>query len=144
MTAPKRSDPATPNPAMMAPIERLARFMAGAADDPGALFAEGPVTILDNHAPFLFAGTGAGRRWAASFLSSHPDHEDLRHVFGPAQDFTAVGDTVFLSLPTTWTWRRGGEAFHETGGWAFVLRRQAGAWRIVCSGWAVTSYTPPG
>jgi len=84
MSTPKCPNTAMPNTAMMAPIERLARFMAGAADDPGALFVDGPVTMLDNHPPFLFAGTGAGRRWAASFLGSHPDYEDLRHEFGPA------------------------------------------------------------
>jgi hypothetical protein len=134
----------TPDAEMMAPIEALARLMAGGDGDAAAIFASQGVTILDNRPPFIFSGANAAKRWAERFGESHPGYLDLRHAFGPPQDFQALGDQAYVSLPTTWTWRRDGQAFHETGGWAFVLRREAGAWRIESHGWAVTSFTPLG
>ena len=135
------ASPAVPDPTMLAPVERLARFMAGGEDDPLAFFMPRGVTIFDNRSPFVFAGADAVARWAARFFEAHPGYVELRHEFGPAQDFENLGDQAYFSLPTTWTWRRAGRSFHETGGWAFVLRRHVGAWRIESHGWAVTSFT---
>ena len=130
-----------PAPTMLAPIERLARFMAGHPDDPALFFVRQGVTIFDNRSPFVFAGADALAVWAARFFETHPDMAELIHQFGPAQDFQDLGDQAYFSLPTTWTWRRDGQSFHETGGWAFVLRREDAEWRIESHGWAVTSYT---
>ena len=129
-----------PEEAMFAPIERLARLMAGADENAAEIFAADGVSIFDNREPFVFTGRDAAFRWTQTFFSGHQGYADLRHEFGPAQDFQHLGERAYFSLPTAWTWRRDGQAFHETGGWAFVLRREAGTWKIESHGWAVTSY----
>jgi len=134
-----------PDASMMAPIGRLARFMAGGPEDLATIYASAGVIILDNHPPFAFVGVDAVETWARRLFESHPGYVDLVHQFGPAQDFQHLDERVYFSLPTTWTWRRAKRAFHETGGWAFVLRIENDAWRVESHGWAVTSYTvlPP-
>ncbi len=125
---------------MIAPIERIARFMETL--DARLLentFAAGGVILIENFPPYVFQGHHAAARWAMSFAKHAKNITGLRHSFGDPQDFSRQGETVFLSLPTTWTGASGGRPFVETGGWAFVLVRQARGWRVRNYGWAVTS-----
>ena len=125
---------------MLAPIERLARFMAtlDAANLEG-VFADG-VTIHENFAPFVFAGTDAVARWTALFRDHAKRLSHLKHSFGPAQDFHIDGPLAYFALPTTWTGQSHGEPFVETGGWSFVLTHENTVWRIKAYAWAVISY----
>ena len=50
-----------------------------------------------------------------------------------------TGDRAYLSMPTTWTGVEQGRAFTESGGWAFALVREDGAWRVCGYGWAPTA-----
>ncbi len=129
-----------PDPAMMAPIERIARFMETLdrrlLDD---AFAAGDVVLVENFPPFVFRGGDAVARWAEGFAEHAKDITGLRHSFGDPRDFSQHGGTAFLSLPTTWKGAVGGRSFTETGGWAFVLVHQADGWRVRNYGWAVTS-----
>ncbi len=127
---------------MLAPIEALARFMASGDETVLAdVFATGGVVIVENFAPFLFEGQDAVERWRRGFLRHVSDDglAELRHAFGPAQDFAQEGDLAYFVLPTTWTGRTHGRAFSEDGGWAFVLQQTAGRWRIKSYAWAVTA-----
>ena len=129
-----------PDEAMLAPVERLARFMA--TRDPAYLegvFASG-VTIHENFAPYVFAGLGAVARWTTQFQDHATSLHNLKHSFGPAQDFHSDDALAYFALPTTWTGLSRGQSFVETGGWSFLLSRQNGAWRIKAYAWAVTSY----
>ena len=136
----------TLDPAMLAPIERLACFMATGEEAhlDGVFSAD--LAIVENFPPFLFEGPDAADLWREGFL----DHAlrnglmDLKASFGPAQDFRQEGDLAYFALPTRWTGSSHGVAFEETGGWAFVLVREDGAWRIRAYGWAVTSRTGAG
>ena len=125
---------------MMAPIERLARFMA-TLDETHLkdIFAD-DVTIHENFAPFVFAGSDAVARWTSRFRDHAKNLSNLKHSFGAAQDFHTEGTLAYFALPTTWTGQSRGQAFHETGGWSFVLIRQNTAWRLKAYAWAVTSY----
>ncbi len=125
---------------MLALAHRLARFIVGAADGPPAdIFAAGEVTIVENFPPFVFAGPGAAEAWADGMRDHVAGLADLRHEFAAACDFRHVGDRAYFSLPTTWRGLARGRRFTETGGWSFVLVREAGAWRVRAYGWAVTS-----
>jgi len=131
-----------PTPEMMAPVQALARFMAtcemAVLDD---LFAPNEVVIVENFAPFLFAGVCAVSRWADMFQRHVIVDEltDLEHSFGQAQDFAVEGATAYFVLPTTWTGKIHGRPFSEDGGWVFVLEQADGRWRIRSYAWAVTA-----
>jgi hypothetical protein len=134
-----KSGMAGPDADLMAPIERIARFMetldARALD--GA-FAARDVVIVENFPPYVFQGDDAVPRWAEGFAEHAMNISGLRHSFGAPHDFQSDGDTAFLSLPTTWRGTTGGRSFTETGGWAFVLVKQPDGWRVRSYGWAVT------
>lgn len=127
---------------MMTPIEVLAGFMAR-GDEAGledAFAAEG-VVIVENFAPFVFAGPDAFARWRDGFRE-HVERDELsglEHRFGEAQDFAREGGRTYFVLPTTWTGASHGRPFSEDGGWAFVLEDHEGRWRILSYAWAVTS-----
>jgi SnoaL-like domain len=128
-----------PDAEIMAPIERIARFMetldSQFLDD---AFAGGEVVLIENFSPYVFEGSDAVARWAKGFAKHAKNIGDLRHSFGDAQDFHLDGELAFLSIPTTWRGTIGASSFIETGGWAFVLVKHAGGWRVRNYGWAVT------
>ncbi|HXC56838.1 MAG TPA: hypothetical protein VNU97_16180 [Rhizomicrobium sp.] len=127
-----------PDAAMLAPAAMLARFIAGGGEENLAGFASHDVTILENFAPHLFRGADAVTAWAGAMRAHTRDLGGLVHSFGAAQDFAADGDGVFFTLPTHWSGTVRGRRFEEDGGWSFLLRREAGAWRVRAYAWAVT------
>jgi hypothetical protein len=126
-------------PALLAAAERVARFMETL--DEAHLrdaFAE-EVFLVENFPPHVFTGPEAVRRWADGFRTHVRGTTGLRHAFGTPLDARVGGDRAYLSIPTTWTFEAGGDRFTETGGWAFVMVRRAGTWRVGAYGWAPTS-----
>ena len=129
-----------PDRAMMAPIRAIADFMATLDDAPvEKIFTDDPV-IVENFAPYVFRGPSTVSRWREGFRQHAATLSELSNAFGPAQDFSRSGDTVYFVLPTTWTGRTAGKPFEERGGWSFVLTRQGADWRVACYAWAVTAF----
>lgn len=127
------------DPTMMAPIERVARFIAsGGEGSPAAAFADRGVIIIENFAPYLFDGPAAVEDWTLGMRAHVVGLTGLRHRFGPPQNVSRDGDVAFLSLPTEWSGFTHGRSFTEHGGWCFVLTKQGVEWRIQNYGWAVT------
>lgn len=129
-----------PDPAMMAPIECLARFIATGEQDCLSAFADEGVVVLENFAPHLFCGPGAVGQWAQAMRVHVSDLSGLAYRFGPACDFRVEDDRAFFSLPTHWSGTSNGRRFQEDGGWAFLLVRQGGEWRVQSYSWAVTRF----
>lgn len=131
-----------PDAAMLAPAEALARFIATGDDDALAgLFADGPVTIVENFAPFVFDGQDAVARWTEAMRAHAAPLSGLVPAFGPPQDFAQAGGRTYFALPTTWRGAAAGRRFEETGGWSFVLEEIDGAWRVRAYAWSVTGVT---
>ncbi len=129
------------DPALMVPIEKVARFIETGDVSLLSAFARKGVVIIENFPPHLFEGEDAVKRWSQKILSWHKPPSDLvlKHTFGPPQDLRVQEDLAFLSLPTHWKISQDGESFEEDGGWAFVLAREDGEWRVRAYGWAVTA-----
>ena len=127
-----------PDPAMLAPIEKIARFIETCDDTNLSGFAAEDVVIIENFAPHLFDGPNAVTLWAKEMRRHVQGVAGLKHSFGSPQDFHVEGELAFLSLPTHWTGVTSGHTFNEDGGWAFVLVQQRGEWRVRNYGWAVT------
>ena len=130
----------TPDAAMMAVPIGVARFISSLRDEHLAdLFSDSGVTIIESFAPYLFDGPNAVSTWSAGMRDHARNLKGLRHTFGEPQDFSVEGERAFFTLPTTWVGETDGVPFHEEGGWAFVLIREEGRWRLRSYGWAVTS-----
>ncbi len=128
------------NPALLVPIEKIARFIETGDESLLSAFANKGVVIIENFAPHLFEGEDAVKRWSQKILSWHKPPSDLvlKHKFGTPQDISIHDDLAFLSLPTHWTISENGNKLEEDGGWAFVLVQEDGEWRVRSYGWAVT------
>ena len=128
------------DPVLLVPIEMVARFIETGDESLLSAFAGSGVVILENFAPHLFEGADAVKRWSQKILSWHEPPSDLvlKHRFGPVQDLRVQDDLAFLSLPTHWTISQSGDSIEEDGGWAFILVRENGAWKVRGYGWAVT------
>ena len=128
------------DPALLAPIEKVAQFIETGDESLLSAFASQGVVIIENFAPHLFEGEDAVKRWSQKILSWHEPPSDLvlKHRFGAPQDLRVDDKLAFLSLPTHWTISQDGDSFEEDGGWVFVLVKEDGEWRVRCYGWAVT------
>jgi hypothetical protein len=133
-----------PDPSMMLPVNTLRRAMER-FDQPAPpdVFSPQRVTIVENFEPYVFEGDTAAERWWHGFRAHAISGKlaNLRAAFGAAQDYEQNGDRAFFTLPTRWTGTTDGRRFVEHGGWAFVLVREGGAWRIRSYAWAVTAST---
>jgi hypothetical protein len=128
------------DPTLLAPIEKVARFLETGDESLLSAFAKKGVVILENFPPHLFEGDDAIKRWSEKILSWHKPPSDLvlKHKFGTVQDLRISDGLAFLSLSTHWTISQGGDRFEEDGGWAFVLVQENDEWKVRCYGWAVT------
>jgi len=128
------------DPALLAPIEKVARFIETGDESLLSAFVEKGVVIIENFPPHLFEGDDAVKRWSQKILSWHKPPSDLvlKHSFGTVQDLRVSDGVAFLSLATHWVISENGDSFEEDGGWAFVLVQEDGEWRVRSYGWAVT------
>jgi hypothetical protein len=123
---------------MLAGPQSIARFIE--TGDEAALagvFAD-DVIIIENFAPFVFAGPRSVALWLEGMRVHLAGTSGLDHSFGAACDFGQAGGVAFFTLPTSWQGLARGRRFHERGGWAFVLFQDAAAWRVRSYAWAVT------
>ena len=103
-----------PDAEIMAPIERIARFMETLDSQfLNDAFADGKVVLIENFPPYVFEGGDAVARWAKGFAEHAKNIRDLRHSFGDPQDFHLDGELAFLSLPTTWRGTIGTTLIHR-------------------------------
>ena len=130
------------DPALLAPIEKVARFIETGDEIFLSAFAKEGVVIIENFPPHLFQGNDAVERWSQKIISWHEPPSDLvlKHSFGTVQDLRVDEDEglAFLSVATHWIISEGDDSFEEDGGWAFVLVHEDGEWRVRSYGWAVT------
>lgn len=129
------------DPALLAPIEKVVRFLETGDVSLLSAFAKKGVVILENFPPHLFEGEDSVKRWSEKILSWHEPPSDLvlKHRFDSVQDLRVGEDQAFLSLSTHWTISEDGETFEEDGGWAFMLVKEESEWKVKSYGWAVTN-----
>jgi len=130
------------DPKLLAPIEKVARFVETGDESLLSAFAKQGVVIIENFPPHLFQGDDAVERWSQKIISWHEPPSDLvlKHSFGTVQDLRVDEHEglAFLSVATHWIISEGDDSFEEDGGWAFVLVQEEGEWRVRSYGWAVT------
>ncbi len=100
---------------MMVGPESIARFIeTGEAAALAGVFAD-DVIIIENFAPFVFAGPRSVALWLEAMRDHLEGTSGLEHSFGDACDFDQAGDAAFFTLPTWWKGLARGRRFREHG-----------------------------
>jgi hypothetical protein len=121
---PEAVDASGPDAAMMAGPETLARFLKTADERVVRdAFSAGDLVILENFPPHVFTGQGGLDQWRGLMARHVAAISNLRHTFGPPQDFVRTGDTAYFSLPTRWTGGPRRQAVRRA--WRLVVRAGA-------------------
>ena len=132
------------DPAVEAPIRAfLDSFNRGDIAAAAAAHASGPVTIVDEVAPYRWHGADAFREWAAALDKETKDGglTDQKVVAsGAATRERVQGDSAYVILPVTYSFKAQGKAMREDAQMTFVLVKQADGWKI--AGWTWTGPDP--
>ncbi len=128
---------------VMAPIRQfIDGFNSGDTNSGFAAYATGDIQIIDEFAPYHWTGRKAAHTWA----DGYDKHAKATGVTGGSVKYgeptrtEMEGDLAYVVIPTTYVYKEHGQPMKENGQMTFVLRSQAGAWKI--SGWTWTGEKP--
>ena len=117
-------------------------FNKGDAKGMAANFAV-PGSILDGMAPHLWQGPTAAHDWYKDVLIEGKQHgaSDYFVTVGEPLHNNVTGDSAYVVVPATMTFKMGGKQVTQSGAFFTVaLRRLAEEWRIAA--WAWTKGAP--
>jgi ketosteroid isomerase-like protein len=98
--------------------------------------------IIDEFAPHRWVGPGAFSAWAAALEKDGKDKgQSAQHVgLGKADRVLVEGDTAYVVVPATYTYKEKGKAMVEPAHMAFSLAKGADGWKI--NGWTWAGTVP--
>jgi hypothetical protein len=105
--------------------------MAGSFADPGS--------ILDGMAPHVWHGPTAAQDWYRDVLieGKHRGASDYFVTVGEPLHNNVTGDSAYIVLPATMTFKLGGKQVTQSGAiFTVALRKLADGWRIAAWAWA--------
>jgi ketosteroid isomerase-like protein len=108
-----------------------AEAMAGSFADPGS--------ILDGMAPHVWHGPTAAQDWYRDVLieGKHRGASDYFVTVGEPLHNNVTGDSAYIVLPATMTFKLGGKQVTQSGAiFTVALRKLADGWRIAAWAWA--------
>jgi SnoaL-like domain len=117
-------------------------FNKGDANMMAATFAV-PGSILEGMAPHLWQGPTASQDWYKDVLIEGKQHgaSDYFVTIGEPLHNNVTGDSAYVVVPATMTFKVGGKQVTQSGAFFTVaLRKLAEGWRIAA--WAWTKGTP--
>jgi len=129
------------NDPMAAVRQYIDAFNEGDARAMAATF--GPGSILDGMAPHLWQGPTATQDWYRDVLIEGKQHgaSDYFVTVGEPLHNNVTGDSAYVVVPATMTFKVGGKQVTQSGAFFTVaLRKLAEGWRIAA--WAWTKGTP--
>ena len=138
------SQPASASPtddAVRAVTTWLDKFNAGDMNAFFAGHAANPV-IVDEFAPYVWAGKDAPRVWAQAFEADAKAHS----ITQPRMDHAAPtraesdGKSAYIIVPTVYHVTQGGKTMSAKGSMTFVMTHADGSWKI--ASWTYTAPAP--
>lgn len=98
--------------------------------------------IIDEFAPHRWVGPGAFGAWAADLdKDAKAKGQTNQHVgLGKADRVLVDGDTAYVVVPATYSYKEKGKAMVEPAHMAFSLAKSADGWKI--SGWTWAGTVP--
>ena len=124
------------------PIEAVRQYIdsfnEGDAKAMAASFAD-PASILDGMAPHVWLGPTAAQDWYRDVLIEGKKHgaSDYSVTVGEPLHNNVTGDTAYVVVPATMSFKVGGKQVTQTGAiFTVALRKLADGWRIASWAWA--------
>jgi ketosteroid isomerase-like protein len=117
------------------------KFNAGDMNAFFAAHAPGAV-IIDEFAPFVWAGKDAPHVWADAFDAD----AKAQHITDPRMDYAAPiraesdGKSAYIVLPTVYRIKQNGRSMSAAGTMSFVMTRTAAGWKI--ASWTYSGPAP--
>jgi len=130
---------AAPANDLMAPIRQfIDGFNTGDTKSAYAAYAAGDVAIVDEFAPHRWLGRDAAHKWAADFdkHAAAARITDGLVKYGEPTRTETEGDVAYVIVPTVYTYKEQGKPMAEEGQMTFVLKRDAGNWKISAWTWS--------
>ena len=98
-----------------------------------------PGFILDGMAPHVWQGVSATDNWYRDVLSEGKQHNvsDYFITLGEPLHNNVTGDSAYVVVPATMTFKSRGKQFEQSGAiYTVALRKEAAGWRIAAWAWA--------
>ena len=130
--------PATPSPAATVKAF-IAAFDKGDMKAAEATHVAAP-SILDEPPPHLWTGAGAFMAWAGDLQKDAMAHKQSGNkvTLGKVARQQIDGDTAYVVVPATYSYKEKGVAMTEPAKMAFSLTKDGDAWKIAGWAWAGT------
>ena len=126
-----------------APIHQfIDGFNNGDTKSAFAAYASGDIVIIDEFAPHRWVGPHAAQEWAADY-DKHAQATGVADgivKYGAPTRTEIEGKVAYVILPTVYSYKEHGRAVVEKGQMTFVLKDEAGEWKI--SGWTWSGEKP--
>lgn len=104
-----------------------------------------PMSILDGMAPHVWHGPTACQDWYGDVLveGEHLGAADYFVELGEPRHVNITGDSAYVVVPTTMTFKLQGKQITQTGAtFTVALRRLSDGWRIAAWAWAKGTAQP--
>ena len=124
--------------AMAAVHDYIASFNRGDVGSMAAMCAD-PMSILDGMAPHVWHGPTASQDWYRDVAveGEHLGAGDYFVELGEPRHVNVTGDSAYVVVPTTMTFKVHGKQITQTGAiFTVALRKLDDGWRIAAWAWA--------
>lgn len=98
--------------------------------------------IIDEFAPYVWAGNGAAQRWIGDYMRDAGANgiSDGRVDYEAPIQANSDGTSAYIVLPTVYRFVQRGTRMAGRGSMTFVMRRDGDDWRI--ASWTYSGATP--
>ena len=134
---------AAADPQIEAPIRQfLDSFNKGDVKGAAATHLATGVSIVDEVAPYIWQGPKAVETWAADLAKNDKAAgiSDQAVALGAVTREVVSGDSAYVIVGATYTFKQKGVAMREPAQMTFALKKSAQGWKI--SGWTWTGPDP--
>lgn len=99
--------------------------------------------VIDEFAPYVWTGTGAGTRWWTSLVAFNRKMSisNMKASMQSIQHFNVAGDKAYAVVPLTISFGYKGKPQKETGTLTLTLQRSGNDWKIATQTWGTLSNT---
>ena len=133
---------AAPDPQVVAPIRQfIDSFNKGDTKAAAATHTPSGVTIIDEIAPFVWAGPGAFDAWskALAAFDQKEGNSDGAVALGEPTSVYVSGDRGYVVAPVIYTFKTKDVAMRETAQIVVALQKGTGGWKIASWTWVATT-----